>query len=157
MPKTANPMFGNFDYSDIAKLFDPAKFELDKIAATFKLPGMDTNAILEIQRKNVEAMTAANRIALEGVQTVARRQAEIMRDSMKEVGDAVSAITAAKTVEEKFAKQAEMTKAAYVKSVADMRELSELQAKSSQEAFEVLNARVAEGLDEFGKQVKKVA
>jgi phasin family protein len=80
-----------------------------------------------------------------------------MRDSMKEVGDAVSAITAAKTVEEKFAKQAEMTKAAYVKSVSDMRELSELQAKSSQEAFEVLNARVAEGLDEFGKQVKKVA
>ena len=91
------------------------------------------------------------------VQTVARRQVEIMRDSMKEAGDAVSAINAAKTVEEKVAKQAEATKAAYLKGVADMRELSELGAKSSQEAFEVLNARVSEGLDEFGKQVNKVA
>ncbi len=118
---------------------------------------MDTNLFLEMQRKNVEAFAAANKIALEGVQTVARRQVEIMRDSMKEAGDAVSAINAAKTVEEKVAKQAEATKAAYLKGVADMRELSELGAKSGQEAFEVLNARVTEGLDEFGKQVKKVA
>jgi phasin family protein len=157
MAKTVNPMFGNFDYSEFAKMFDPAKFDFEKIAATFKVPAMDTNLFLEMQRKNVEAFAAANKIALEGVQTVARRQVEIMRDSMKEAGDAVSAINAAKTVEEKVAKQAEATKAAYLKGVADMRELSELGAKSGQEAFEVLNARVTEGLDEFGKQVKKVA
>jgi phasin family protein len=91
----------------------------NKIATTFKVPGVDTNVFFEMQRKNVEALTAFNKIALEGVQTVARRQAEIMRDGMKEASDAVSAITAAKTVEEKMAKQAEMAKAAYVKSIAE--------------------------------------
>ncbi len=157
MTKTANSPFGTFDYGEFVKLFDPARFELDKMATSFNVPGVDTNVFFEMQRKNVEALTAFNKIALEGVQTVARRQAEIMRDGMKEASDAVSAITAAKTVEEKMAKQAEMTKAAYVKSIADMRELSELGAKSSQEAFEVLNSCVTEGLDEFGKKIKKVA
>ena len=157
MAKNANPLFGAFDYAEFAKLFDPAKFDFEKVTTAFKMPGVDAQMVLDQQRKNVEAMTRANRIAVEGAQTIARRQAEIMRDSVKVAGDAMSAISAAKTLEDKFAKHAEIVKMAYTKSVADMRELSELTAKSSQEAIDVLNARVSEGLDVFGAQMKKVA
>ena len=157
MAKTTNPFLGGFDFADVAKMFDPAKFDLESLASSFKLPNVDTNVVIEIQRKNLEAVTAANKIALEGAQTIARRQAEIVREAVKGMGDATNAITSAKTVEEKLVKQADFVKAAYAKNVADIRELSELGAKSGREAFEVINSRVTEGLEEFGKQVKKAA
>ena len=156
MAKTANPFNTGFDYTGFAKFFDPAKFDFEQFASAFKVPSVDTNIVLEAQRRNVEAFTAANKIALEAVQTVARRQAEFAREVMQEAGEAVTAINGAKTVEERMAKQAEAVKSAYTKSFDGFRELSELGAKSSQEAADVLNARVAEGLDELGKQVKQV-
>ena len=157
MAKTANPLFGAFDYTEVAKMFDPAKFDMEKLTAAFRMPGVDAQAMMDAQRKNIEAMTAANRITVEAAQAIARRQAEILRDNVKVAGDALNAITAAKTVEEKLAKQAEVAKSAYAKSVSDMRELGELGAKSSQEALDVLNARVSEGLEEIGAQIKKAA
>lgn len=157
MAKTANPFNSGFDYAEFAKLFDPAKFDYDKFANAFKVPSVDTNVVLEAQRRNVEALAAANKIALEAVQTVARRQAEIAREAVQEAGEAVTAINSAKTVEERIAKQTEVVKSAYTKGFAGFREISELSVKSSQEAADVLNARVAEGLDELGKQVKKAS
>ena len=157
MAKTANPFNSGFDYAEFAKFFDPAKFDFEKLATAFKVPGVDTNAVLEAQRRNVEALTAANKIALECAQSVARRQAELAREAVQDAGEAVTAINGAKTVEERLEKQAQAVKSAYAKSFAGLRELSELGVKSSQEAADVLNARVTEGLDELGKQVKKAS
>ena len=44
-------------------------FEMDvsKVLAEFKLPGVDVDAILASQRKNIEAVTAANQLAIEGM------------------------------------------------------------------------------------------
>ena len=141
--------------------FDPAEFnkyfDVQKAFEAFKVPSFDTDAVVEAQRRNVEVLTAFNKIVFEGAQTVAQRQAEIMRDLVKEATDAANAITAATTVEEKLAKQAELAKAAYTKSFADARELTQLGAKSGQEAVELLNARVVEGIDEIGAQFKKTA
>ncbi|MDX1400836.1 MAG: phasin family protein [Kiloniellales bacterium] len=157
MAKTANPFNTSFDYAEFAKFFDPAKYDLEKFSEAFKVPAMDASVMMEAQRRNIETLTAVNKIAFEGVQTIARRQVEIARQAVQDAGEAMKAINNAKTFEERVAKQAEVMKSAYAKGVADLRELGELGAKSSQEAAEVLNARVAEGLDELGKTAKKAA
>lgn len=157
MAKNANPFFGAFDYVEFAKMFDPAKFDMEKLSTAFKVPGVDAQAVMAAQRKNLEAMTAANRITVEATQAIARRQAEILRDNVKVAGDAVTAMTAAQTLEEKLAAQADVMKSAYAKGMSDLRELSELGQKSSQEAMDVLNARVSEGLEEMGAQIKTAA
>ena len=83
--KTGNPFLdGDFgDFMDFSKM-DFSKMDFGKFAEQFKMPGVDSKALIEAQRKNVEAMTQANRVALEGVQAIAQRQAEILRQAMEE-------------------------------------------------------------------------
>ena len=130
-------------------------FDISKALGDFKVPGLDVDAILASQRKNIEAVTAANQLAIEGLQAVLRRQAEILRASVEESSNYVNQVVAAGTPEEKAAKQTELAKAAFEKALANARELAELVAKSNSEAAEILSKRVSESLDEVKAAIAK--
>jgi phasin family protein len=59
--------------------------------------------------------------------------------------------------EDRVAKQAEYSKQALEKGVANARELTEIVTKANSEAFAVLNKRVTESLDEVSEYAKKRA
>lgn len=134
----------------------PTFLDLDvgKAFAGFTLPGFDVEALMATQRKNIEALTQANQLAVEGVQAVARRQAEIARQAIDEASALLREFTQPAAPEDRLAKHAELTKQAFEKGVANARELSELVAKANTEAFNVLNRRVTEGLDEIREYAK---
>jgi phasin family protein len=113
--------------------------------------------MVEIQQKNLEVLTAANRIAFEGARALLERQVEIVRETMTEAAEAVTEISVGTTVEARIAKQAEVTKSVYEKGVTNMRELTELSSKSSREAVDLLNSRVAESIEEVVAQLNKAA
>ena len=135
----------------------PEFMDLTKIAGQFKVPNVDAQALMEIQRKNIEAMTAANRIALEGAQSLTRRQAEILRQAWDESTAAVQELTSAGKPEDKLAKQTEMAKHGFEVSVANARELAEISAKSNNEALELISKRIAELMDEVKVELEKFA
>src|SRR3546814_10307369 len=56
----------------------------------FKLPGFDAQALVAYQKRNLEAVASANKIALEGAQAVIRRQSEIVRKSVEDASKALS-------------------------------------------------------------------
>ena len=143
MTKTTNPFFP----------FDPTAMadEMAKAMGQFKVPGLDMEAILDGQRKNLEALAEANRKALEGSEAVARRQAEILQETMAEATKAVEALSTADSPQSATARQAELMKAAFVKAQADMKELADMAAKSGQDAAETIAKRFAESLDEIRK------
>ena len=68
---------------------------------------------------------------------------------MKEASEAVSSLSKAGSPAELAAKEAELGKSAFEKSVATMREMAEILVKSSEEATNKINARVAASLDEI--------
>ena len=82
--------------------------------------------------KNIEAVAEANRVAVEGMQALARRQVEVLQETMKEASEAVSSLSKAGSPGELAAKEAELGKSAFEKSVATMREMAEILVKSSQ-------------------------
>lgn len=125
-------------------------FDLDigKSFAGLAFPGLDMESLIAAQRKNLEALTQANQLAIEGVQTLARRQVELARRAFEEASAAISDWTRPGAPEERFAQQAELVKQAFERGVVQARELTELVAKANAEAFDVLNKRVAEGLEE---------
>jgi phasin family protein len=129
--------------------------DFTKLLGDFKVPGVDVEAILSSQRKNIEAVTAANQLAIEGLQAVIRRQAEIVRASLEEAGSYVNQVAAAGTPEEKATKQAELLKVAFEKSLSNVKELAELVAKSNTEAADVLSKRVSESLEEVKTAITK--
>ncbi len=148
----------NFMGMDVPNFMDFSKFaDFTKFSEQFKVPAVDTEALLDSQRKNIEAFSAANRIAFEGAQAVTQRQVEILRQLMEESAAVVKQLTAAGKPEDKLAEQAELLKHTYEQSVANFRELAEMGAKSNGEAVEVLSRRVTEGLDELKSALKNVA
>ncbi len=131
-------------------------FDVTKFMADFKLPRFDVEAMIAAQRKTIEAMAAANRTALEGAQAVARRQAEIMRQSAADWQSLWSVPLAATNGEaDPAGQQAAAMKAIFEKTVANIRELSELVAKSNGEAAEIVTKRVSESFDEIRTIVSK--
>jgi phasin family protein len=125
------------------------EMDVTKMMGDFKMPTMDVEKLMTVQRKNVEALTNANQLAIEGMQAIARRQAEIMRQMIEETSQALKLMMEQGSPEERMAKQADLMKAGFEKTLANLRELGEMVAKSNREAFDVINVRVTQSLEEL--------
>ena len=135
----------------------PGMAEFTRMFSEVKVPAMpDMEQFLSAHRRNMEALSQANRVALEGAQAVARRHMEILQQSMSEMTQAMqSAGGAQDSPQARAAKQAEMLKAAYERAVGNMREIAELIQKSNSEALSLLNQRFTEAMDEVKGMVAK--
>jgi phasin family protein len=123
--------------------------DFTRMFSEMKLPAMpDMEALLTAQRRNMEAMSAAHRIALEGAQAVAKRHMEIMQQTMAEMTETMRALSSTEAPQAKAAKQAELLKRAYERAVSNTKELSDLIARSNGEAISTLNKRFTEAMDE---------
>ena len=129
--------------------------DMMKMMADFRLPAMpDLDALAAAQRRNIEALTAANRIALEGAQAVAKRHMEILQASMSDMTEAMRG-AATTDPKEAASRQAEMLKGSYERAVGNMKELADLIQKSNSEALGLLNKRFTEAMDEVRTLVEK--
>ncbi len=146
------------DVTKMIKDFDPTKMadQFTKMMKDFKLPGVDVDAVVANQRKNVEAVTSANRVALEGMQAVVKRQVEIVQETMNEASKAFQSVAKAGSPPEAAAKQAELAKDVFERALGNARELAEMVSKAQQEATNAINARISESLDEFKDMVLKL-
>jgi phasin family protein len=132
--------------------------DFTKMFADLKFPAMpDMEAFVTASRRNIETLTAANKVALEGAQAVARRHMEIVQQNMAELTEAVRSLSTAEAPQAKAAKQAELLKVAYERSVANIKELSDLIQSSNAEALKLLNHRFTEAMDEIKMLADKSA
>jgi phasin family protein len=130
---------------------------MTKMMPDFKMPTLDFTAVLASQRKNFEALTAANQLALEGMQAVFRRQSELVRESLEESSKLVSEFLAVGTPEEKVMKNVDLMKGAFEKTLGNVKEVTTLISKSQTEASDVITGRVKEGIDEVKSAIAQVA
>lgn len=131
-------------------------FDFTKAFAAMKpLSAPDTEVVLAAYRRNMEALSEANRLALEGAQAVARRHMEIMQKTMSDLTEQLRAMSASDDAQARAAKQAELLKRGYETAVANMREISDLIQRSNGEAVEKLNHRFSEAMDEMRKLLDK--
>ncbi len=146
--KTGNP-FLDADFGsgmDFGKFAEPFKFPgVD----SFKFPGVDSEALIENQRRNLEAVTKANQVAFEGAQAVVQYQVEVLRRTMDATTKAVQEMSQPSKIEDVWAKQAELLKGAYEQGLANLRALTELSTKVNAEAADLLTHRVSDSLGEL--------
>jgi phasin family protein len=144
--KNSLPGFGQF----------PAAFDTSKMFSDMKLPPMpDMETVLSAHRRNLEALSDANRVALEGAQAVARRHMEIMQSTMTGLSAAMKDMSGSDTPANRAAKQTDLLKQAYENAVSNTRELGELIQRANAEAMEKLNHRFSEAMTEMKALFKK--
>ncbi len=137
--------------SDVAKDFD-----FSKVFKDMKIPPMpDMEVVLAAHKRNLEALTEANRVALEGAQAVAKRHLEIMQSTMSGLTETMKSMSVSEPPAARAAKQADMLKQAYENAVANTRELGDLIQKANSEAMQKLNNRFSEAMTEMKSLFKK--
>jgi phasin family protein len=156
--QTVETAFANVpDLNQMQAEFSKWAGDFTKFFVNGKAPSFDFDAVFALQRKNVEAFTAANQVAFDGVKAVAQRQAELARKAFEEFGKVTKELTAAGTPEDKFAKQAELAKSAFEDALVNIRETVDTLQKSQTKAVDLLSERVVANFDELKSAVAKVA
>ncbi|HEY2256854.1 MAG TPA: TIGR01841 family phasin [Variovorax sp.] len=112
------------------------------------------SSIVESGRKDLKALMEANEKSYQGLQAVVQRQTEMLKTSITEWQGAVKSMTSAGDAREGLAKLDTMGKAAFKQALHDIKELSELAAKSQADAFTVVRNRIRDNVDEVSKLLK---
>lgn len=117
--------------------------------SNYSLPQVDFNKFLTTQRKNIEAVSAANQLMTESAQAIARRQSDAARNNVESYANAFRELLSFNPSDLSTEKQAEAAKSIYDNAVSNLQEIGEMCAKSNMEAFNVINKRISESINEF--------
>lgn len=144
------PSYNPFDPMGLMQNFDPMKLmdEFNQQLRRFSLPGVDTDRLLDGQRKNLEALMQANQLLLNSTQQLLQRQVELLSQANREAVSAMGNLGETRP-EQLPQKQAELVSAAYGRAVAALNEVTEMMNKAHQEALQVLDKRWRENVEEF--------
>jgi phasin family protein len=132
--------------------FNPFR-DLTKTLEQFKVPGVDMSAFVAARRKDVDALTAANKAAYEALQDLGRAQTEMLTHAMKGVQESAEGMVREGIKGADPTKQAEAAQVAWQKMLADIKELAELARKSQAQAM----AGLTQTATESTKVIKNLA
>ena len=121
----------------------------------YKAPNVDMSAVTEAQRKNLEALAAANKSAIEGTRLLMQRQAEMIQKAMSEATAAAQSLASSKDPAEAAEKQTKLMEEAMSQAIANATEISELVTKTQDETAKVINDRVTQGMEELKANMAK--
>lgn len=149
------PSFGSDNaFAGVMNQAKSAAEEFTRVFSQMKMPLMpDADALLAFHRRNFEALSAANRIVMEGAQAVAKRNMEILQQTMADSSESMRALASPQP----SAAKTDLPKRAYERAVSNMKELSDLIQHSNGEALSLINKRVMEAMDEVKTMADKAA
>ena len=136
-----------------------ADFDFTKFAGEFKFPMVNVETVVETGRKNFAAMTTASTAAVESFKTIAQRQSDMLRAAMEDLSKHGSDVLSAPPPSRRRPpSRSTSPRRATTLAIANTKELADLYTKGHADAFETLNARVAELTEEvkaaFAQEVR---
>ncbi len=142
-----DPKTFSFDAEKMTEFFKQNDFT--KHLAGLKVPGMDAEALLAAQQKNMDALVQANKAAASGYQDLFKKQMQIFEETMAEAKEQLKSFDATKLDADKAKASAELAKTAFEKALANMQALAEGAQKANSDAYEIVSARIKESLTEL--------
>jgi len=125
----------------------PSLDDLVKLLERFRLPGVDADALVDWQRKDLDALAEANRQAYAGIKALAERRDEILRDTLVQWQEALKNAIGS----DALAKQGEAAKRGLQQAIEHVRELAEMETQSRNNAWQVVRDRTQENMANLQK------
>jgi phasin family protein len=125
---------------------------------SLKFPFMfDMAALFAAQRRNFEAMAAANRVVLEAAHSVAWRNVEGMQRAIGGMAERLQAMSNPECPGDRTIRQTETFIKAYEDASSNMREIGAILQHANREAMDVLTSRFTEAADEVKSLARHAA
>jgi phasin family protein len=142
-----------FDPEKVAEFFNQNDFT--KQLTQMRIPGVDPEALVATQQKNMSALVEANKAAAAGYQDLFKRQMSIFEETMAEARAHMKSFDATKIDADTARAQGELAKAAFEKAIANMQALAESAQKANADAYEIVSARIKESIAELRDMATK--
>jgi phasin family protein len=126
-----------------------------KFGADLSLPKVDVEQLVEVQRKNIDALGRAAQAASEGAQALAVKQREILETAFRETTQAVRDFKPMGNPTEVVAKQSEFARKAFEAALQNTRDVAELAKKAVGDPATIIKDRMQENLNELREAVSR--
>ena len=114
-------------------------FDFAKLVESCQISGVDMMSLIDMEKKNIDALTEVNRSAYESWRNLMARQTEVFQETMK----AIAAEAGNETV---AGRRTEIARQGFEKALANMRQLAETATESQKQTIEIMRRRFEEGL-----------
>jgi phasin family protein len=119
------------------------KEQISKMMQSVKLPDVDMTALVESQRKNIDAMARVAQLTTEGATAISQRQLEIFRVTSENLSQIF------RDMKLTSAERSEIAKKAFDTAMTNARQLAEMTAKSNNEVFDVVKQRMTDSFEQM--------
>jgi phasin family protein len=116
-----------------------AGFDFAKLIESCQISGVDMTALIDTEKKNIDALMEVNRSAYDGWRNLMAQQAEVFQETMK-------AIAAEAGGESVAGRRTEIAREGLEKALANMRQLAETATESQKQTMEILRRRFEDGM-----------
>jgi len=116
-----------------------ARFDFAKLIESCQISGVDMMSLIDMEKKNIDALVEVNRSAYDSWQNLLARQAEVIQETMK-------AIAVEANDEAAVGRRTEIARQGFEKALANMRQLAETTTESQKQTIEILRRRFEDGL-----------
>ena len=127
----------------------------EEMFGNVNVPNVDVKALMETQSKNLQALTEANRAAIEGTQSLMKRQAEMVQQAMAEASDAAKTLAGSSSPKEALAEQTKLIESAFAKAMANAAEISDMIKKTQDQTSQMVTSRITETLADLRSSMEK--
>jgi len=118
--------------------------DLTKTLEKFKVAGVDTSSFVEARRKDVAALTAANKITYEALEGLARAQADMLAQALESMQESAKGALTMALGGAETTKHTDAAQKAWQKMLFDINELGEMARKAQTNAMAGLSKRAHE-------------
>jgi hypothetical protein len=122
---------------------------IGKLLQQLQLPVLDLQAIAESQRKDMEALAQAHLQAFEGMQALAERRSEILKESLAQWQQALQTETADGA--DPLTLGAERAQQGLQQALAHLRELGQMEAASRNAVWQTVQDRMQDNFADLQK------
>ena len=116
---------------------------------------MDT--LLDIQKKNIQSFSHAQKLTTHNMMEIAQRQGEIFSQMMQQNTKYANQIMSNRQPEDKLRKNSDVIRKSYKQAMANAREISNMVQRANAETTKILAKRVDASVKEVTKATKKSA
>lgn len=121
----------------------------------FKTPKVDFDAVMVSHRKNMEALSKAQKSAFSAAKEVSEAHQNYLTSAFSDMKSHFKELADAKTIEEKIETHTRRLKESFEKALSHSNAVSQTCTKARKDATNAIHARVKEGADEAKAMAQK--
>ena len=126
---------------------------IEEFGTGLGVPKVDVDKLIEVHRRNIDALERSAQVATEGAKSLADKQREIIETAFRETSAMAHDFKPTGNPQEMLVKQTEFARKAFDITLQNSRDIAELAMKTTSDATAIVRERLRESLSELRNSV----